>query len=46
VNADINSSIGGQWPDKIAPIDTKARAVPPIEQLFTQMNVQLTVQAA
>lgn len=46
VNADINSSIGGQWPDKIAPIDAKARAVPAIEQLFTQMNVHLTVQPA
>lgn len=44
VNADVNRSIGGQWPKKIETIDSKARAVPQLEQLFTQMNVQLTVQ--
>ena len=44
VNASINSSTGGQWPDKIGQIDGKARAVPELKQLYTQMNVELTAE--
>jgi hypothetical protein len=45
-DAAINSSIGGQWPKKIGTIDTAARAIPELKQLYTQMNVKLTAQPA
>ena len=38
----VNSSIGGQWKDKVKDLDASAKQVPESERATTKMNVKLS----